>query len=158
MYEKLGTLYNSITSEESTRSSKDTELDGKISAEKTAREAAATALTNTINDMKECDQWAQNITLKMNATTGTRMYGLTESDDSAHSGWKMWKLDGASLGLTFKAGTSTVPESDVVITYVGAPAVVVEYEIIDGYLKIYTPTVPYMDLVISSIHVQNKLN
>ena len=160
---KLGSLYTVMTSNKTASDqqikAEETARKEAVTAEKTAREEADADLEASITAITDADQWAQNITLKADTTSGTRIYGITNSDDyTDHNGWKMWKLSGASLGLTFKAGTNSVPESDVTINYVGSPAVVVEYKITDGYLKIYTPTVPSADLVISTIHVENIIN
>lgn len=114
------------------------------------------SLFQQISALKKTDEWAQNITLSHTASSGTKIYGILNSSDSAHTGWKVWKLDGASLGLTFLAAGDTVPESEVDITYAGDPVIIMEYQIKDGFLLIYTPSAPASDIFISSIHVQNQ--
>ena len=114
------------------------------------------SLLGQISALKKTDEWAQNITLSHTASSGTKIYGILNSSDSAHAGWKVWKLDGASLGLTFCAEGDGKPESEIVITYAGNPVIIMEYQIKDGFLMIYTPSAPASDIIISSIHVQNQ--
>ena len=114
-------------------------------------------LFQQFNALKKTDEWAQNITLSHTASSGTKIYGILNSSDSLHEGWKMWKLDGASLGVTFHAAGDSSPESEVFVTYVGNEGLIMEYQIKEGYLIIYTPTAPSADIAISSIHVQNQI-
>lgn len=105
--------------------------------------------------LEQTDEWAQNVTLSHTSSSGTKIYGMQEAGDSDHMGWKMWKLDADSLGVTLHEAGGQTPESEVVINYAGTPELIVEYRIAEGYLYIYTPSAPEGDLLINSIHVQN---
>ena len=162
-------LNQTVDAEAQAREAADNSLRGQIQStantdlEKKASEITGTtvfeklgSLFQQISALKKTDEWAQNITLSHTASSGTKIYGILNSSDSTHNGWKVWKLDGTSLGLTFLAAGDNVPESEVTITYEGAPVIIMEYQIKDGFLMIYTPSVPESDIIISSIHVQNQ--
>ncbi len=165
-------LVADIEAEEQAREAADAALQEQIhSAENTDLEQKADEITgatilakfgtvwNRLTDMQKTDEWAQNITLSCTAESGERKYPIMDSTDPAHSGWKMWVIDAESIGVTIQAKTSTTPESEVMITYEGKPTEILAYDdpVVDGYIHIYTPSVPDSDLVIRTIHVQNMI-
>lgn len=116
------------------------------------------ALYNSIGSVKESEGWAQNITLNNTATSGSKIFGIEDSTDPEHTGWKMWRIDDASLGLDFRAKTADTPESEVMVTFSGHPVFIREWgDVEDGYITLYTPTVPDECISISTIHVTNKI-
>lgn len=116
------------------------------------------ALYNSIGKVKESEGWAQNITLNNTAVSGSKIFGIEDSTDPDHTGWKMWRIDGDSLGLDFRAKTTDAPESEVMVTFSGHPVFIREWgDVEDGFITLYTPTVPDECISISTIHVTNKI-
>lgn len=162
-------LNDSISAEEQSRKQADQALKNQLYSEdytdleQKANEISGTTvfeklgtILNHIHALKKTDEWVQNVTLCHTAASGTKMFGILNSSDSAHAGWKMWKLDGASLGVTFHAEDTDTPESEIHIMYAGNPVMIMEYQVREGYLIIYTPTTPQEDIIIRNIHVQNQ--
>lgn len=116
------------------------------------------SLYKSIGAVKQTEGWAQDITLNNTSESGTKIYGIQDSTDPNHAGWKMWRIDGASLGLDFRAEKSDCPESEVKINYLKNPVIIRDYgDVEDGFIVIYTPSIPDVPISIRSIHVTNKL-
>ena len=117
------------------------------------------SLYKAIGSVKKSEGWAQNITLSNSSSSGTKIYAIEDSTDPNHAGWKMWRIDGESLGLDFRAKTADSPDSEVKVNFAGKPVFIKEWgDVEDGCIILYTPTVPDSDIFISSIHVTNQIS
>lgn len=167
-----GALNDRIAAEQAARVASDAAIQAQIhSPENTTLEQAASevegatvyakigSLYNKVTAIEDSEEWVQNVTLSANEESGERKFAIQESTDPAHSGWKMWVLDGESLGLTIRAATATTPESEVYITYAQRPVMIMEYDdpVVDDVIHIYTPSVPDGDIIIRTIHVKNMV-
>ena len=166
-------LSNALEKEKENREKAEAELQAQIKSEaNTELEKVATndlpgatvfaklgTLYKSIGAVKKSETWAQNITLSNSSSSGTKIFAIQDSTDPNHAGWKMWRIDGESLGLDFRAKTSDSPDSEVKVNFAGKPAFIKEWGAVeDGYITLYTPTVPDADIYISSIHVTNKIS